>query len=223
MCSLFILWDVSVAKLCLIILAVFFLSFYSVAQTQSIQFQTSFQNENQIKLDDTLVLGDSLIVISKFKYYVGFESNNRIKYTLIDFGSIMKTSLIIDSQMTNQSFYIGVDSTTNVSGALAGDLDPTKGMYWAWQSGYINFKMEGTYIYKTETTEFNYHLGGYLTPYSNAQKVELSLGNDKAKQVINLDLYPFFSQANISQSVMRPCAESVQLMQIISNSFSLVD
>ena len=40
-------------------------------------------------------------------------------------------------------FDIGIDSVTNVSGALGGALDPTNGMYWTWQNGYINFKMEG--------------------------------------------------------------------------------
>ncbi|MBK9489775.1 MAG: hypothetical protein IPO07_14125 [Haliscomenobacter sp.] len=40
-------------------------------------------------------------------------------------------------------FNLGIDSLINVSGALGGDLDPQKGMYWAWQSGYINLKIEG--------------------------------------------------------------------------------
>ena len=42
------------------------------------------------------------------------------------------------------TFLLGVDSLLNVSGALGGDLDPTKGMYWAWNSGYINLKLEGS-------------------------------------------------------------------------------
>ena len=42
-------------------------------------------------------------------------------------------------------FDLGTDSLTNVSGAFGGDLDPVKGMYWTWNSGYINFKLEGTY------------------------------------------------------------------------------
>ena len=40
-------------------------------------------------------------------------------------------------------FRFGTDSLLNVSGALSGDLDPSKGMYWAWNSGYINCKIEG--------------------------------------------------------------------------------
>ena len=44
------------------------------------------------------------------------------------------------------NYLIGTDSLTNISGALEGDLDPIKGMYWAWNSGYINFKLEGNRI-----------------------------------------------------------------------------
>jgi hypothetical protein len=41
------------------------------------------------------------------------------------------------------AFSIGIDSLTNNQGALTDDLDPQNGMYWTWQSGYINFKLEG--------------------------------------------------------------------------------
>ncbi|MEN9638177.1 MAG: hypothetical protein RLZZ262_45 [Bacteroidota bacterium] len=60
------------------------------------------------------------------------------------------------------NYCVGVDSTTQVAGAMRGDLDPQHGMYWAWQSGYISIKLEG----KSTTADgkvqnFVYHLGGY--------------------------------------------------------------
>jgi hypothetical protein len=59
----------------------------------------------------------------------------------------------------------GVDSLTQVSGAMHGDLDPQHGMYWAWQSGYIAVKMEGRYTDATgKSRAFTFHLGGYRTP-----------------------------------------------------------
>ena len=55
-------------------------------------------------------------------------------------------------------FTIGVDSLANVSGAMSGDLDPTNGMYWAWQSGYINMKIQGTSLScKTRKNAFDFH------------------------------------------------------------------
>lgn len=71
-------------------------------------------------------------------------------------------------------FTIGVDSLANVSGALSGDLDPSKGMYWAWNTGYIMAKLEGTSsICKTLHHEFQFHIGGYLPPFNASRNVTL--------------------------------------------------
>ena len=58
---------------------------------------------------------------------------------------------------------------------MGGDLDPTKGMYWAWQSGYINFKMEGSCSQCLATkNNFEFHLGGYQQPFYAMQTIELN-------------------------------------------------
>jgi len=62
-------------------------------------------------------------------------------------------------------FHIGIDSITNVSGAMGGALDPINGMYWAWQSGFINFKLEGASpVCNSRNHKFQYHIGGYMPP-----------------------------------------------------------
>ena len=48
----------------------------------------------------------------------------------------------IKSKFDEVEFYIGVDSLTNTMGVMTGDLDPVFAMYWAWNSGYINAKIE---------------------------------------------------------------------------------
>ena len=48
-----------------------------------------------------------------------------------------------EKNYTSITFTLGVDSLRNVSGAQTGALDPTKGMFWNWNSGYIMAKMEG--------------------------------------------------------------------------------
>lgn len=72
---------------------------------------------------------------------------------------------------TEISFVIGVDSTRSVSGVgeRTGVLNPTSygddGMYWAWNSGYIFVKMEGTSsVVKPNSAgnrAFAMHVGGY--------------------------------------------------------------
>ncbi|MBO2010829.1 MbnP family protein [Hymenobacter negativus] len=73
---------------------------------------------------------------------------------------------------TGISFTIGVDSARNVSGAQKGALDPSNGMFWTWNSGYIYTKLEG---YSPQAPKpagvaeggLTFHVGGFKTP-SNA-------------------------------------------------------
>jgi hypothetical protein len=86
---------------------------------------------------------------------------------------------------------IGVDSLANVSGALEGALDPTLGMYWAWNTGYINAKLVGkSPSCKTLHNAFEFHIGGYKEPYKTLRKVQLTLPQlvitDSASTTLNL-------------------------------------
>ncbi|MFN3446832.1 MAG: MbnP family protein, partial [Bacteroidia bacterium] len=103
----------------------------------------------------------------------------------------LETNNTIDLNIPQQTgydtiqFFIGTDSITNTSGAMAGDLDAMHGMYWAWQSGYINIKIEGaSSICKTRKNVFQYHLGGYLSPNQTRQQVKLAT----TKQHININI-----------------------------------
>lgn len=72
-------------------------------------------------------------------------------------------------------FAVGIDSSTNVSGAMGGDLDPTLGMYWAWQSGYINFKLEGqSPTCPSRKNRFQYHVGGYQGDFASLQQLQIN-------------------------------------------------
>lgn len=109
-------------------------------------------------------------------------------------------------------FNIGVDSLASTSGAMSGDLDPTKGMYWAWQSGYINMKMEGkSSSCKTRKNEFQFHIGGYMNPNYAMRKVELEPKNNSFD--ITIDIAEFFSEIKISEtnSIMIPGKKAMKL------------
>lgn len=57
-------------------------------------------------------------------------------------------------------FLMGVDSLKNVSGAQAGELDPSYGMFWDWNTGYIYFKHEGQFVDAAgDTLPIVYHYG----------------------------------------------------------------
>jgi hypothetical protein len=113
------------------------------------------------------------------------------------------------------SFNIGIDSLTNVSGAMGGDLDPSKGMYWSWQSGYINLKIEGkSQLSPARNHEFHYHLGGYSGKESSLQTIELNVGSSETV-TISADLAAFIDNITISEQyeVMIPGAAAVALSE----------
>ena len=118
-------------------------------------------------------------------------------------------------------FELGIDSLTQVSGAMGNDLDPTKGMFWTWQSGYINVKLEGFHVKSpARNHEFQFHLGGYASPFISQQSVRLAIPK-KGDLKLVLDLAPFFEQVDQTHqySIMSPAATAVDLSKILANSF----
>lgn len=118
-------------------------------------------------------------------------------------------------------FNLGIDSITNVSGAMGGDLDPARGMYWTWQSGYINCKMEGSgSASPARNHEFQFHLGGYQAPFNALQTIRLKL--DKRDPVnIYLDVQKFFDVIDLSRlnHVMSPNTEAMDLSRSLAKCF----
>ena len=175
------------------------------------------------------------VVISKLKFYIGtldlVDHKKQIvktdsSYHLIDFAKPKSTKFQIDYKNKVPAsvlrFKLGVDSTTNVSGAYGGDLDPTLGMYWTWQSGYINFKLEGYYDTPKGKKEFEYHLGGYLNPFETVQEIRL----DKlpaSEIVIVLDLEKFLKSIPIElpTKIMSPGENAKLLSELLIPIFSI--
>lgn len=86
------------------------------------------------------------------------------------------------------SFQLGIDSITHSMGVLGGDLDPTLGMYWTWQSGYIHFKLEGSSpLSGSADHRFEIHLGGYQAAWPTVHSVFIPKRPD-AEWVIYLDI-----------------------------------
>lgn len=134
--------------------------------------------------------GDSM-VIDNFKVYIGnitFTDNNRAvvgeigKYHLIN-ARLPETGTFYIQNVREGNYYlldflVGVDSLANVSGAMGGDLDPSNGMYWAWNTGYIMAKLEGrSSVCKTLHQAFEFHIGGYIAPYAAQRNISLPTNN----------------------------------------------
>jgi hypothetical protein len=134
------------------------------------------------------------------------------------------------SELKGLGFSLGIDSLTNVSGALGDDLDPTTGMYWTWQSGYINFKLEGvSNLSAARKNQFHLHLGGYAAPHNALRRVTLQTpkkeASTKGQWVIRMDLKSFIIESDLrkNHSIMSPSATSSQLSENVSKKFVLIN
>ena len=117
------------------------------------------------------------------------------------------------------AFTLGLDSTKNVSGELENAYDPLLGMYWAWNTGYVNLKLAGkSSLVLTKTHDFEFHLGGYRYPLATAQNIKVDL-ND---QYIYFDLQKLFSESiNLSKNhhIMLPGKDAFLISQGLSDCF----
>ena len=95
---------------------------------------------------------------------------------------------------------LGVDEKLNTSGANSKDLDPVNGMFWSWQSGYINFKIEGiSPSCNTRKNRFIFHIGGYKSPFETIQKLSFKLKNINDNHLlIDLELSNFFDLLDLN-------------------------
>jgi len=179
---------------------------------------------------------DTTVQINVFRTYISaIRLSNKGKvvwhepdsYHLIDmadssscyFTLRVPSDVIYDTIIWN----LGIDSMANVSGAMGGALDPTRGMYWSWQSGYINLKLEGTStMCPARQHEFQFHLGGYMPPFASVQEVHMATRPGKVINVsadiaILLDVIDL----SVQHSIMIPGDDAVALSRIAAGIFSV--
>lgn len=204
------------------------------SQENKLKFHSSY-NQQTLKPDVYYKFNTSdSVQISCFKFYIshlelinGSETvwKEQSSFHLIDAFEEKSLELSIPSDIpfTKIKFQLGIDSLTNVSGAMGGDLDPTKGMYWTWQSGYINFKLEGnSNLCKTRHNEFQFHLGGYQQPFNCLQTIFVQV-KSKGNVTLHIDVEKFLKDLSLSQlnHIMSPSKEAVELSGKITETFSV--
>lgn len=135
-------------------------------------------NGNPLVLDPastyTTTNGDTFSV-KLFKYYLtNVKLTNQAgqavalpgTYFLVDESDPLSKVITLQNvpagDYTGISFLIGVDSARNVSGAQTGALDPSHGMFWTWNSGYIMAKIEGSSPQSGNSLgDISFHIGGF--------------------------------------------------------------
>jgi len=143
---------------------------------------TNVAGTKPVALDGTAYAtpGGETFTITTLKYYIsnilltkadGSSYAVPRVYHLVDASKQATTKFTLDSipagSYTGMKFTVGVDSTTTKADplSLTGDLNPANNMYWAWASGHIFLKLEGT-VTSAGNKALTAHIGGYRAPYS---------------------------------------------------------
>jgi hypothetical protein len=180
---------------------------------------------NNVVKDSRIVLFDSLYTnpfgekysINKFRYYVSDVSlksddkdfNEKESFYLVDESKIESQSIYLSVPQANYfsiNFLLGVDSLHNVSGAQSGALDPTKDMFWTWNTGYVMAKLEGNSTSSTLVNhKYEFHIGGFSGKYNVLKKIQLRFPKNKpiylsknktTEIIINADVNAWWQDPN---------------------------
>lgn len=157
---------------------------------------------------------------------------------LADKNSMQLTMPVEPGIYDELAFILGVDSALNVSGVQSGVLDPARGMFWTWNSGYIFTKIEGNSTASSQPNgKFEYHVGGFKSPFSAIRPMvaQLSgtdkwiLGKDQTLHVdIAYDMNSFFDAhfpLRIAENavVMTPGEQAMNISLNFAGAFEIVD
>ncbi|MFM1876918.1 MAG: hypothetical protein RL266_2655 [Bacteroidota bacterium] len=194
----------------------------SLSQEGSLAFQTKVNKELYTSIDS------SVADLDVFKFYISGltfrDSNDSLfqpdrQFYLVDFESSESTAFPISFpagfQPNRIEFTLGIDSLTNVSGVMGGDLDPMKGMYWTWQSGYINWKLE--------TSRFTCHIGGYCSPFATAHLLSFPAFSIDVNFVVDLDNIMAVLEGQEKLNIMSPGSKAHDLSILFKNSISITE
>ena len=196
--------------------------------TVHIIFQPVIQGNNLILNKPYVNAFGEDYTVSAFRFYISnltLQNDQSVltplrqeTYRLADAekpGTLTFTITTKQNSFNSISFQIGVDSIDNVSGAQNGDLDPAKGMFWTWNSGYIMAKLEGESSFSSVPDgRYTYHIGGYsgenktmrsiILPTPGSRQIILKQ-NRISTVIINADIDQWF--------------QSVHRLTIAENSF----
>jgi hypothetical protein len=199
------------------LLSVVLWSFLCLTQKNiEIPVVVKFGNQ-QVALNNQIEFGDSTLTITTLKFYLTVQDEKGHPIVrLIDWDENVNPVLTCT---TASKIFIGTDSLTNVSGNVVGDLDPIHGMYWAWNSGYINFKLEGYWNGSIEQ-KFEYHIGGYRHPHATIRKIGTTVELTTELSIDLTSLFHFIIQENMV-SIMTPGKNASYFANYLATCFQM--
>jgi len=189
---------------------------------------------HQVKLGEVQVLlgewqkSDSNVSvrIDKLRWYVSLPPAGKkgSKAWLLD----LADSASLDQQMSRPvnnkiSLLFGIDSTIQVGGVGTGALDPLLGMYWTWQTGYVQWKMEGAIRVDGVESPLELHLGGFDGVTKSQSMLSDYLIYPTTNSVIaQWDISPFLAEVVRRKKfgVMSPSPIAREYCRIIANGVS---
>lgn len=149
----------------------------SNAEAYKVTWLTYYVSNIKLKREDGTIYEDDVKADGSAGYYLVDETDAESQLVVL--------KNIPKGNYTEVTFTIGVDASQVDEGAQTGALDPAKGLFWSWNSGYIFMAIEGVSPVSTETDDvFQYHVGGYKEDASNVNLVNnmktitLSFGDD---------------------------------------------
>jgi len=196
--------------------------------------QSAVVVHHQVKLGEVPVLlgewqkSDSnvSIRIDKLRWYVSLPPAGKkgLKAWLLD----LADSASLDQQMSRPvnnkiSLLFGIDSTIQVGGVGTGALDPLRGMYWTWQTGYVQWKMEGAIRVDGVESPLELHLGGFDGVTKSQSMLSDYLIYPTTNSVIaQWDISPFLAEVVRRKKfgVMSPSPIAREYCRIIANGVS---
>ncbi len=172
--------------------------------------------------------------IRNFKYYITnislrdtdgqLHPLTREHFLIDEADSASKTIVVSHNNIkaTSIRFMLGVDSVRNISGVQTGALDPMKGMFWTWNSGYIMAKLEGkSAASKSLGNYFTYHVGGFKNGESASRWVELPLEKIATVVIIKADADKWFNALQAVKIAEHPiCHEPGKLAMLIADNYA---
>lgn len=194
-------------KFCFKYYAIFFCSFLfctitSAQENNKKEIQIHFRNvagNSPLQLNElyTNNLGEKYSV-SSLRYYISniilIDKNNnsanffKDNYFLIDQSDTNTQNISLQStlkEITQINFMIGIDSLKNVQGVQTGVLDPAKGMFWVWNTGYVMAKLEGySEVVNAPRHAFSLHIGGFKNNQNSVREIQLDIKSNP--DIINI-------------------------------------
>ena len=193
--------------------------------------QFSFDSSYVNAAGESLQVTKCLFYLSNFSvtYSDGKKRKIPASYFLVDLSDSNSCRIqlpIENKNILSIHFLLGIDSVTNVRGIQKGVLDPARGMFWTWNTGYIMAKMEGISAVSTlPGKKFSYHIGGYAGNHNVVKSIDLSTTGKreiKKEQTIVLlaDLSHWFNGPSPLSIAQQPnCHSPGELAQKIAGNF----